>query len=111
MLSNIPLDDPTFTELRNFIYEKSGIYISDTKKYLLESRLGKIIQEKKLGSFNDYLKQIEQGLNGNDLTTLLDAITTNETYFFREQNQLKTFGEEILLELKEKNRNKTLCSW
>lgn len=95
-MSNISLDDPTFMELRNFIYEKSGIYISDTKKYLLESRLGRILQENKLGSFNEYLKHIKQGLNGSDLTTLFDAITTNETYFFREPQQLEIFINEIV---------------
>jgi chemotaxis protein methyltransferase CheR len=112
MLSNISLDEPTFMELRNFIYEKSGIYISDTKKYLLESRLGRIIQENKLGSFNEYLKHIKEGLNGNDLTTLFDAITTNETYFFREPQQLDIFINKIVPKiLPQKKGKKKLKIW
>ena len=40
MLS-IPLMDTTFQELRDYIYEHSGIYIADTKKYLIENRLAR----------------------------------------------------------------------
>ena len=55
---NIPLADSTFKAIRDFIYQKSGIYISDTKKYLIENRLSRILQEKKIGSFEEYFKLI-----------------------------------------------------
>ena len=93
---NIPLSEPTFKELRDYIYEKSGIHISDTKKYLIENRLSRIIQENKLNSFEDYLEFIKQGSNGHDLNRLFDAVTTNETYFFREPRQLNVCVEEII---------------
>ena len=76
MLS-IPLSDPTFRDLRDYIYEKSGIYISDTKKYLIENRLVKVLQEKNLDNFEDYLKVIKISSNGNELSRLFDAVTTN----------------------------------
>ncbi len=95
MLS-IPLVDTTFKDLRDYIYEKSGIYIADTKKYLIENRLSRILHEKKLKSFEDYLKMIKISTNGNELSRLFDAVTTNETYYFREPQQLDIFINTVI---------------
>jgi len=93
---NIPLADPTFKDLRDYIYSKSGIYIADTKKYLIENRLSRILQEKQLKSFEDYLNIIKVSSNGTELSRLFDAITTNETYFFREPQQLDVFVDAVI---------------
>lgn len=93
---NIPLMDDTFRNLRDYIFDLCGIYISDNKKYLIENRLAKILTENNLNSFEEYLKFIKIGKNGNDHSRLIDAITTNETYFFREPDQLNIFINEIL---------------
>ncbi len=109
---NIALSDPTFKALREYIYEKSGIYINDTKKYLIENRLSRILQEKKLKSFEDYLELIRFSTNGNELTRLFDAVTTNETYFFREPQQLTVFSEHILpLIMKQKKAPSNIKIW
>jgi len=101
---NLTLADATFKDIRDYIYDKSGIYITDSKKYLIENRLSRIIQEKKLQSFEDYLKLIKFSSNGNELTRLFDAVTTNETYFFREPQQLTVFAEGILSKLLEQKK-------
>ncbi len=101
---NISLTEATFKDLRDYIYEKSGIYISDTKKYLIENRLSRIIDENKLKSFEDYLKLIKYGSNGNELARLFDAVTTNETYFFREPQQLNVFVENIFPKVHEQKK-------
>ena len=101
---NLPLVDSTFKSIRDYIYDKSGIYISDTKKYLIENRLSRIIQEKKLNSYEDYLKLIKLSSNGNELSRLFDAVTTNETYFFREPQQLNVFADSILPKVLEGNK-------
>jgi len=93
---NIPLMDDTFRNLRDYIFDLCGIYISDNKKYLIENRLAKILTENKLSSFEEYLKLIKVSNNGNDHSRLIDAITTNETYFFREPEQLNILINEIL---------------
>jgi len=95
MLS-IPLPDSTFRDLRDYIYDKSGIYISDTKKYLIENRLLRILQEKNFSSFEDYVKFIKINNNGNELNRLFDAVTTNETYFYREIEQLNVFMNDVI---------------
>ena len=108
----IPLSDTTFKNIRDYIYEKSGIYISDTKKYLIENRLTRILQEKNLHNFEEYFKLIKFNSNGNELTRLFDAVTTNETYFFRESQQLTTLVDDVIPKiLNNKNGGKKLKVW
>ncbi|KPK31664.1 MAG: chemotaxis protein [Nitrospira bacterium SG8_35_1] len=105
MLS-IPLLDTTFKDLRDYIYEHSGIYIADTKKYLIENRLARVLQDKKLNSFEEYLNIIKFCSNGNEKARLFDAVTTNETYFFREIDQLNVFNDDLLPNLLKQNKGK-----
>jgi chemotaxis protein methyltransferase CheR len=108
----IPLSDTTFKNIRDYIYEKSGIYISDTKKYLIENRLSRILHEKNLNSFEDYFKLVKFNTNGNELARLFDAVTTNETYFFRESHQLTTLVDDVLPKiLNNNNGSKKLKVW
>ena len=111
MLS-IPLLDTTFKDLRDYIYEHSGIYIADTKKYLIENRLARVLQDKKLNSFEEYLNIIKFCSNGNEKARLFDAVTTNETYFFREIDQLNVLSEDLIPNiLKQKNGVQSLKIW
>jgi chemotaxis protein methyltransferase CheR len=105
MLS-IPLLDTTFKDLRDYIYEHSGIYIADTKKYLIENRLARILQDKKLNSFEEYFNVIKFCSNGNEKARLFDAVTTNETYFFREIHQLNVFNDDLVPNLLKQNKGK-----
>ncbi len=107
---NIPLSDSTFKNIRDCIYEKCGIYISDTKKYLIENRLARIIQENNIKSFEDYLHIIKGNSNGSELNRLFDAVTTNETYFFREPQQLDVFADEILPKLSRQKKRMKIWS-
>ncbi len=108
---NTTLQDSTFKQLRDFIYEKSGIFMPDTKKYLLENRLAGIIQKKNLDNFEDYLYLIRYGKNGDELSSLFDAITVNETYFMREPQQLNVLVDNIAPMIIEKKKIKNLRIW
>jgi chemotaxis protein methyltransferase CheR len=108
---NLPLNDSTFKNLRDYIYDQSGIYITDSKKYLVENRLSRIIREKKLDSFEEYLKLIKYNSNGNELTRLFDAVTTNETYFFREPHQLDVFMESVVPKVLEQKKGTGIKIW
>lgn len=90
------LSEETFKHFRDFIYEKSGIFIPDNKKYFLENRLGKRVQEKNFKGYEDYLYSLKYSPDKNELMKLFDLVTTNETYFFREPQQLDVFGGELL---------------
>ncbi|MCC6347484.1 MAG: protein-glutamate O-methyltransferase CheR [Nitrospirales bacterium] len=93
---SLMMTDEIFKQLRDFIYEKSGIFIPDTKKYFVENRLGRRVQEKSLKGYEDYLYVIKYGSDKNELVKLFDLITTNETFFFREPQQFDVLRGELL---------------
>jgi chemotaxis protein methyltransferase CheR len=95
-MTTLVLTDETFRQLRDYIYEKSGIFIPDNKKYFIENRLGKQIQEKNLKSYEDYLYMLKFGGDKKEQTALFDMVTTNETFFFREPQQFDVFSGELL---------------
>ncbi len=82
-----------FVLLRNFIYEKTGIYFPENKLYLLESRLAGRIEELGLCSYEEYLYYLKYGgqKTAQELICLFDLVTTNETSFFRNPSQLDAF--------------------
>jgi len=82
-----------FTVLRDFIYEKTGIYFAETKTYLLESRLTNRLNELGLSSFEDYYYHLKYGADRarGELPNLFDVVTTNETSFYRNPPQLDAF--------------------
>lgn len=95
-MTPLVLNDETFRQLRDFIYQKSGIFVPDNKKYFIENRLCKRIQEKNLTGYEDYLYALKFGGDRNELNTLFDLVTTNETFFFREPQQFDVLGGELL---------------
>jgi len=108
---NAVLSDIVFKQLRDFIYEKCGIYITDTKKYLIEKKLAARLQERNLNSFEDYLSLIKYNPGPDELNKLFDAITTNETYFFREPQQLSVCVDKVVPLALEKKPGKDIKIW
>jgi len=109
----IPLPEDVFRLIRDIIKDYCGLYFDDTARYLLEKRLSRCIRKHHLNDFRDYYRFIRYDKRAEEeLMAIMDVLTVNETYFFREQNQLRAFSEEILEELKTVNRDrKTLRIW
>jgi len=105
------LTDHTFREIRDIIYAKCGIYIQDSKKYLIETRLVRVIEENGLGGFDEYLRLLKYSTNGDELSRLFDAITTNETYFYREPEQIEMLIENILPEIRRRHNSRRVRIW
>src|SRR4030042_6242200 len=103
----IHLPEDVFRLIRDLIRNYCGIYFDDDSRYLLEKRLSRTIRNHHFGSFRDYFRHLLYDRNREEeLASIIDILTVNETYFFREQSQLKTFSEEILPELKDTNKDK-----
>ena len=98
----IPLPDDIFRLLREFIHGYCGIYFDDGSKFLLERRLTRRLEQRQLRSFEEYYHFLRYDRKREEeLAILVDNLTTNETYFFREGPQLRAFSEEILPDLRE----------
>ena len=108
----ISMSDEEFFVLRDFINRQCGLYFELSSKYLLEKRLSRRIHEHQLSSFRDYhyfLLYDKSRLE--EMNSVVDILTTNETYFLREEYQLKAFKEEILPAILKKKSDKTIRIW
>ncbi len=107
-VSKLPeMSQMQFEQWRKFIYDKTGIYFQDNKKYLLESRLLKRIVHLKISSYDEYLKLLSNSLsNKSEMRYFYDTITINETFFFRNTGQLDAMVQKIVPEILQ-NREKT----
>lgn len=82
-----PISDREFSDFQALIYREAGIHLSPVKKALLTGRLARRMRELRLSRFRDYFAHVTGDRSGDELVILLDAITTNETHFFREPRQ------------------------
>lgn len=99
---SIQISDDEFVQLRDFIYEKSGIYVDIKRKYLFESRFSKRLSELGLQAFSDYIKLLK--FDRKELNTLFELVTTNETSFCRDMKQLEAFQNNVLKEVIDRQR-------
>lgn len=98
--ADIPMVEEEFRLLRDFVYQYCGLYFDLDSKYLLEKRLNKRLTHHRLSNFRDYYYLLRYSPEKDqELAAVVDLLTTNETYFFREDFQLKTFSEEVVPEI------------
>lgn len=96
----IYMSAPLFESIRKYIYENSGIYFQDNKKYFLESRLQRRMNFLGLKTFEEYFNMITSGVGAvTERKHFFEAITINETFFFRNQPQLDALASQILPEI------------
>jgi len=98
------LSKENFTKMGEFIYRKSGIYLEMDKHY---EKLAKFIDsrasELELENFRKYFFKLRfEDKEGLEFQELMNAITVNETYFFREKDQFEVLVNKILPELHER---------
>ncbi len=108
------LSPEEFEILANFIYHKSGIKMESNKTYLLNNRIQKRIREKDMRSASEYIRYLKYSdKNGTELQELLNLVTVNETFFFRDFPQLEAFVECLkkTVQRKADEQNYTLKIW
>lgn len=103
----IPLDEGVFRLLRDLIRDHYGIFFDDNSRYLLERRLSRRLKTQHINDFRDYYRYLlYDKKRDEELREITDMLTVNETYFFREMNQLRTFIDEIVPAIKEENKSR-----
>ena len=96
----VQMSDEEFRLIRDLIYSHCGLFFDNDSKYLLEKRLGGRLPLHQLSGFRDYYHFLRYNRGKEqELSDIMDILTTNETYFFREAFQLKAFTDEIMPEI------------
>ena len=91
-----PITDAEFRSIRDLVYNRFGITLSDQKKTLVVGRLQKKLKEHGLKTFKAYYDMLIADKSGELLTELANQITTNHTFFFREPDHFDFFKSDIL---------------
>lgn len=89
------LPDVDFERFRQVIESETGIHLSDAKRGLLVARLSRRVRALGIASLRDYFEYIERGGDPAERTRMFDAISTNETRFFREPHHFQLMASEI----------------
>lgn len=92
----VKLSTAQFEEVRRIVYEKCGINLTPGKEELVKARLVKRLQALKLNTIDDYLRLVKQDLSGKEMAQMLDVLTTNKTYFYRESDHFDYFCRQLL---------------
>ncbi len=93
--------------IAKYIYEISGIYLDESKKYLLETRLNTIAEEQGCASYQDFVRKAKADATKVIERKIIDAISTNETLFFRDSGPFQLLQHKILPELIDARTTKT----
>jgi chemotaxis protein methyltransferase CheR len=113
-MPEIVLKDSDFQKFSHYVYDMSGINLHGGKKELVKARLGKIFRERNFRSLKDYYNHVINDKSGHELVRLLDSISTNLTYFFREPQHFEFLSKSVLPEIineKECSRDNCLRFW
>jgi chemotaxis protein methyltransferase CheR len=98
--------------LQAHVYSQVGIVLEDNKHYLFHSRLAPIVKHLGLGSINELCTLLHARRDREIGQQVVEAMTTNETYFFRDPLQYNAIRTVLLPRLKEERRdNKKLRFW
>lgn len=94
--SATPLSDLAFRRIRQFFFRHSGIDLPESKRHLVAGRLRGRLASLGLDCYEAYFALIGQADQAAERQFLIDALTTNETYFFREPQHFQLLAREIL---------------
>lgn len=92
-----------FRKFRDFFYARTGIHFDEKKRYFVDKRLIERMTATGCRTFNDYFSILRLNPSG-ELQMLVNMMTTNETYFFREEYQFKCLINSILPEIASKKK-------
>jgi chemotaxis protein methyltransferase CheR len=96
MIAHPHITDAEFAQFQRLIYKIAGISLADSKQVLLMGRLGRRLKHYGFASFGEYYRMLSSGAEADELQLMVDLLTTNETYFFREEKHFEFLAKSIL---------------
>src|SRR5215204_2414163 len=93
--ATLELTERDLSAIIQLVYQQSGITLHHGKRELVTARLQKRVRGGGFPSFAAYLAHVRADRSGQALTTLLDAIATNHTHFFRESRHFDVLVEQV----------------
>jgi chemotaxis protein methyltransferase CheR len=100
-----------FDFICQILKQRSGLMLGNDKAYLLESRLLPVARKYKLASFEDLVRLIRVKSDETVIKDVVEAMTTNESFFFRDTKPFDQFKQIVLPTLMASRPNKSIRIW
>lgn len=100
-----------FRYLRELIYKEAGIHLTEAKRCLVQTRIGKLMRKNNIRGYGHLFDLLETEKSGKTLELVLDSISTNHTFFFREDAHFSYLAETIVPKLVREHQKKHLKIW
>jgi len=97
-MTTITISDQEYRDFSKFLESQCGIVLGESKQYLVRSRLSPLVTKFKLGSLSELLKDVVMGRNSELRVAAVDAMTTNETLWFRDTYPFQVLADKLLPE-------------
>jgi chemotaxis protein methyltransferase CheR len=94
--SPAPITAAEYEFIRKIVYEHSRINLGPSKKELVMARLSKRLRALELPSYAEYINYLKSAAGRDEMTNLIDSISTNHTYFFREPQHFDFLSQVVL---------------
>jgi len=108
----MPISKNDFNYIRKLVLERSAIVLEDGKEYLVESRIGQVVETEGFDTINQLVEALRNNSNNGLQSKIIEALTTNETSFFRDAHPFETLKKVVLPELINSRANaKKLNVW
>lgn len=107
---NQPISPQEYQDFRKFLESASGIVLGDNKQYLVKSRLGCLITEMGLNSVGELIDCVKRDVKSGLRERIIDAMTTNETLWFRDHFPFEILRAHILPEFADR-RDRPVRIW
>ncbi|MCQ2613445.1 MAG: protein-glutamate O-methyltransferase [Treponemataceae bacterium] len=105
------LSQSEFRTISEYIQQNVGIQMPESKKIMVQSRLMHRLRALKLNNYSEYIDYVfNKDKSGNELTIMIDSLTTNKTEFFREADHFSFMTNSVLPEMISKG-HKSLKLW
>lgn len=104
------LTDNEFVRLRDFMYNNFGINLAQ-KRTLIEGRLQGVLKQKGFDTFSEFIDDLVSDKTGGDVSLLVSKLTTNFTYFMREEQHFDFLRQNILPDIVPKAHDRNICIW
>ncbi|PFG46089.1 chemotaxis protein methyltransferase CheR [Vibrio sp. ES.051] len=98
-MTAITISDQEYRDFSRFLESQCGIVLGDSKQYLVRSRLSPLVTKFKLASLSDLLRDVVSGRNRELRVAAVDAMTTNETLWFRDTYPFTVLADKLLPEV------------
>lgn len=107
----ITISGAEFKQLANFIEQNYGIHLTEKKQTMVVGRLHQVLEQNNIYNFTDYYEYLINDKSGTAVTTLIEKITTNHTFFMRENHHFQYFSDVVLPYLVKTITDKDLRIW